>query len=150
MYRLQAVRLEPHDLQELAAALSTASLPTDDIVDDDRLFWRFVEGKTVGFGGIEGAGPDRLLRSLVVIDRRGHGVGSAMLAVLEGEARRLGVERLHLLTTTARPFFRARGYVASAREDAPAEIATSKEFRSLCPASAEYLVKSLGRSSEGA
>ncbi len=140
---LQAFALEADDMKELAGALAAADLPTDDIEEEGRLFWRFVNDTTVGFGGIEGTGPDRLLRSLVVVDGRGRGRGSAMLALLEDAARGAGAERLHLLTTSAGPFFRARGYSPASRSQAPAEIAGSREFRSLCPASAEYLVKAL-------
>ncbi len=66
-----------------------------------------------------------------------------MVVSLEQEARDLGVQRLHLLTTTAAPFFLAMGYVAADRDEAPLTIAGSREFTSLCPASAAYLVKAL-------
>jgi N-acetylglutamate synthase-like GNAT family acetyltransferase len=97
---------------------------------------------TLGWSG--SAGSDRLLRSLVVVaDHRGAGIGRAMLALLEGEARRLGVERLRLLTNTAAPFFRVNGYAGADRAAAPPTVAASREFTALCPASATYLVKAL-------
>lgn len=55
----------------------------------------------------------------------------------------LGVGRLHLLTTTAADFFKANGYAAAHRSAAPVSITASREFISLCPASAAYLVKTL-------
>ena len=58
-------------------------------------------------------------------------------------ARRLGVERLHLLTNTAAPFFRANGYAEADCIAAPPMIAASREFTTLCPASATYFVKAL-------
>ena len=67
----------------------------------------------------------------------------ALAASLEHEARKLVVQRLHLLTTTAAPFFGTMGYAAADRHAAPPVIAASREFTSLCPASAAYLVKAL-------
>ena len=52
------------------------------------------------------------------------------------------MRHLHLPTTTAAPFFRALGYADADRAEAPS-AATSREFTSLCPASATYLVKEL-------
>ena len=66
-----------------------------------------------------------------------------MLLLLEGEARRTGVDRLHLLTNTAAPFFRTNGYRSADRSSAPVTIAASREFTALCPALATYLVKAL-------
>ena len=92
--------------------------------------------------GIEGTGADRLLRSLVVKpDRRGRGSGSAILAAIEQTAVADGAGSLYLLTTTAEPFFLRHGYRTAERGDAPAPIAGSAEFRSVCPASAAFLSK---------
>ena len=84
------------------------------------------------------------MRSLVLLpDRRRAGLGGVVLALIEEEAERAGVERLHLLTTTAARFFRTQAYADAARASAPVEIASSAEFTRLCPANAAYLVKSL-------
>ncbi|QQV79356.1 GNAT family N-acetyltransferase (plasmid) [Sphingomonas aliaeris] len=139
---LIATRLRPDELGELARLLDAACLPSADLAESDRMFFRFGVDHIVGYGGLEGEGTDRLLRSVVVLpDRRGLGVGRAMVAAFEQEARELGVQRLHLLTTTAAPFFSAMGYAAADRDTAPSAIASSREFTSLCPASADYLVK---------
>jgi len=58
-------------------------------------------------------------------------------------ARQAGAARLHLLTTTAAAFFRSAGYQDADRGDAPPSIRASREFSSLCPASASYMVKDL-------
>jgi amino-acid N-acetyltransferase len=98
-------------------------------------------------GGLEGHGPDRLLRSITVLPpARGKGFGKALAAALERLAGNNGAKRLHLLTTTAAPFFERLGYVAVDRSTAPAEISGSAEFAGLCPASAHYLVKDVRRS----
>ncbi|MAG06176.1 MAG: tyrosine protein phosphatase [Sphingomonadaceae bacterium] len=132
-------------LEELVPALAAEGLPVDDIEDDGRAFFAFHHaGRCIGFGGIEGDGPDRILRSVVILGAaRGQGTGRESVALLESEARRQGVARLHLLTTTAADFFRKLGYRDHDREDAPAAVASSREFAALCPASAEYLVKPL-------
>jgi len=98
----------------------------------------------IGFAGLKTDGADRLLRSLVVLpSRKRQGHGGLLVAHVESLARRDGVERLHLLTTTVAEFFRARGYRPANREDAPPAIAASAQFSSLCPGSAAYLVKDL-------
>ena len=144
MTALIATRLQPGELSGLARLLSASSLPSADLAEPDRVFFRFGVDHIVGYGGLEGEGTDRLLRSVIVLPhRRGHGVGRAIVATLEREARELGVQQLHLLTTTAAPFFGAIGYAAANRHTAPPTVAASREFTSLCPASAGYLVKAL-------
>lgn len=144
MMELTATSLGPDEIAGLARFLDAASLPSADLADPGRLFFRIKADSLVGYGGLEGEGPDRLLRSIVILaDRRGHGLGRALVAILERQARNLGVERLHLLTTTAAPFFRAIGYADADRGAAPPAVAASREFAALCPASAAYLVKAL-------
>jgi len=132
-------------LEELVPALAAEGLPVDDIEDDGRAFFAFHRAeRCIGFGGIEGDGPDRILRSVVILgDARGRGTGRETVTLLEREARRQGAARLHLLTTTAADFFRKLGYRDHSREDAPETVASSREFAALCPASADYLVKQL-------
>ncbi len=144
MTGLTITALEPAELAGLAWFLEAANLPSADLADPGRLFFRFETNSLVGYGGLEGVGADRLLRSIVILaDRRGHGLGRALVATLEQQARDLGVRRLHLLTTTAAPFFRALGYADADRGAAPPAVAASREFTALCPASAAYLVKAL-------
>lgn len=136
----------PHDHHDvLRLALEAARLPTDDLTQPDRAFFQLSDDQgPMGFVGLEGSGPDRLLRSLVVLPsykRKGH--GGLLIAHAEAFARQDGVERLHLLTTSAADFFRARGYRPVDRVGAPAEISSTAQFASLCPASATYLVKEL-------
>lgn len=142
--RLHATPIDDADVDGLAFFLSGAGLPIADLREPGRVFYRIEADDLVGYGGIEGDGPDRLLRSLVLLPHcRRVGLGGAVLALIEEEAERAGVERLHLLTTTAARFFRTKGYADAARASAPAEIASSAEFTRLCPANAAYLVKSL-------
>lgn len=145
MTALIPTRQQFGELTGLVRLLDAASLPSADLTEPDRMFFRFdADDVGLGYGGLEGQDSDRLLRSVVVVSgRRGAGIGRAMVGALEQKARELGVQRLHLLTTTAAPFFRAMGYVAADRPSAPSTIAGLREFTSLCPASAAYLVKAL-------
>ncbi|HVI97505.1 MAG TPA: arsenic resistance N-acetyltransferase ArsN2 [Sphingomonas sp.] len=144
MIMISATPLDTDSHVHLAEALAAAGLPIADLDQPVRSFFRFDADATVGFGGLEGEGADRLLRSLVVLPALRHcGIGRAILAALQTAARELGAQRLHLLATTAAPFFRAHGYCDIDRGAAPASIAGTEQFARLCPASAAYLVKSL-------
>lgn len=140
---LKAERLTVTD--DLAKALNEDGLLVEDIDRPGRVFFRFVDaGQTLGYGGLEGTGPDLLLRSVTVVPAaRNAGQGGRIVAALEKEASARGADRLHLLTSTAARFFGRHGYAAADRASAPAAIASCEQFRSLCPASAAYLVKSL-------
>lgn len=124
--------------------LEVAGLPTDDLDGPDRLFFRLSdEHGPVGYIGLEGNGPDRLLRSLVVMRRhRGHGHGRELVRRLERVCDG-AVNRLHLLTIGAAPFFRGLGFVDADRSAAPLAIAATGQFTSICPGSAAYLIKDI-------
>ncbi|WP_296222761.1 GNAT family N-acetyltransferase [uncultured Sphingomonas sp.] len=126
-------------------ALSAAQLPTDDLGGPDQMFFSLSDDEgLIGFIGLEGDRADRLLRSLVVLPtRRGKGYGRLLVERLEGVAGD-AVERLHLLTSGSAEFFRRLGYVDADRDQAPAFIAATAQFTSLCGPRASYLVKDLG------
>src|ERR1700751_2870743 len=97
--KLTAHPLRAGERAALAAALTQAKLPTEDIESPGRLFWRFEtrDGVPVGFGGLEVYGEDALLRSLVPLPPVGsRGVGAAMVAALEFEAQLHGCRSLWL------------------------------------------------------
>jgi amino-acid N-acetyltransferase len=135
----------PSDLDHLRKSLSQAGLPFSDVSEPDRQFYRFeVDGQWVAYGGLEGAGSDLLLRSIVVCEtHRGEGLGKAVLSELERFAVSQGAVRLHLLTQGAAGFFAANGYELLGRDEAPAAITRTVQFKHLCPASASYLCKTL-------
>lgn len=143
---MQMTKIGDNALDQLRDALRQAALPSDDVGEPGRQFYRFeADGKWVAFGGLEGAAPDMLLRSVVVCDaRRGEGLGKAVLLALEQCAASQGVLRLHLLTQGAVGFFLANGYERFDRQAAPAAICQTAQFNQLCPASASYLRKTLG------
>lgn len=125
--------------------LEDNDLPSADVREKPGCFYVALEGEeAVGIGGVERFGSEGLIRSVVVeADRRGEGLGSALVDALEATAREDGVERLFLLTTDAESYFSGLGYAAVDRESVPDAVRETKEFRDLCPASATVMRKAL-------
>jgi N-acetylglutamate synthase-like GNAT family acetyltransferase len=147
MQRLIATPLAAWERDGVKAALVRAGLPADDIGDERVLVWRFETGHAipVGFGGLEIFGSDALLRSLVTLPPlRQVGMGAAMVAVLETEARALKCRAIYLLTASDPRFFSRLGYAACARGDVPEAVRASRQFAALCPPSAVAMVKRIG------
>lgn len=140
----QVHRIAPDD-PDLVAALAAEKLPTDDLMEAGRLFFRFEEnGVLLGFGGLELVGDNALLRSIVVPPRsRGHGAGKHITGQLLDQAAERGITEIYLLTTSAAGFFEAAGFRRIQREAAPAQILATRQASSLCPANAVLLKRSL-------
>lgn len=121
------------------ADLETAAVEFLVVIEDDQL---------LGVIGLEIFDATGLLRSLCVApSARRLGLGAQLVQQLEALSRERGLRRLVLLTQTAAPFFARRGYREIARAAAPAEVLQSAEFRSICPASATCMSKSLSSKS---
>lgn len=136
----------PSDFDAVVRLLEAADLPHEDLAPEHlRHFLVVRDGDgIVGVVGMEVADDAGLLRSLAVADaRRGAGVASRLVDVLEAHARAAGTRTLYLLTTTAEGFFARRGYARTERTAVPAAIAATAEFRSICPASAACMAKAL-------
>jgi len=89
-------------------------------------------------------GSEALLRSLAVAPEcRRRGIGHQLVARLEHDAYAGGIQRLILLTETAQAFFRALDYQVIDRQAVGDAVKQSAEFRSLCPASAVCMSKTL-------
>jgi len=130
------------DTAGLAALLRAGGLPVDDLGDPGRVFFRLraADGAVAGYVGLELHGREALLRSLVVDPRsRGKGHGTRLVEQAARRAAGLGIRDLYLLTTTAEDFFAARGFARIDRSAVPQSIAASREFASLCPASATVM-----------
>ena len=130
-----------------AALLERAALPTDDLADGTARLWSVHDassGAMVGCFGLELADPEALLRSVVVRpERQRQGLGTAVVELAEATARDLGVRRLVLLTEDASAFFERLGYREFDRAEACEPIRQTEQFRTLCPASAACLSKSI-------
>lgn len=134
------------DLPVLVRLLQSAGLPTGDLTRTAALDLWFIEadGSIIGAIGLERFEKSGLLRSLVVApEHRRHGLGRQLVERLERDAHNSGIDRLVLLTETAEGFFAGLGYSVTDRQLVPDAVRGSAEFRSLCPASAVCLTKSL-------
>ncbi|MBX5460737.1 MAG: GNAT family N-acetyltransferase [Steroidobacteraceae bacterium] len=110
----------------------------------EHFFYAGPSAQPFGIAGVELHGSVALLRSLVVSEEhRSRGLGSALAERAEQYARSMGARCIYLLTTTAESFFARRGYVPAARDSAPMEIRSTREFADICPASSAFMVKQL-------
>lgn len=125
---------------DLAAALSAAGLPIDDLTAPGRRFFRFwtPDGEPIGFIGAEQCGTDAvLLRSLVVLTgQRKRGRSPAMIGWLLGRLAAAGIADAWLLTTTITGLAERLGFAPISRDQAPHAVRASVQFTTLCPASA--------------
>lgn len=130
---------------DFKAALESARLPTDDLEEADRSFFRIRKGEsTIGFGGYELYAEDALLRSVVILPAlRGRGAGSTAANLLLKRAFDDGARNAYLLTESAAPFFEKIGFRSIRRDEAPAAILATRQASSLCPSSAALLAKRL-------
>src|SRR5262249_48075138 len=142
--RLLATPLAAWERDGLKSALAKAGLPADDVGDPRLLFWRFesYEDVPAGFRGLEIHGTDALLRSVVTLPPvRQTGIGAAIVAALETEARARKCRAIYLLTTSQTDYFAALGYAPCPRSRVPQGIRDSRQFAALCPANATAIVK---------
>ena len=144
--KLTAQPLALWERDGLAAALSGAGLPADDLAQAGKLFWRFetVNAVPVGFGGLELHGPDAVLRSVVTLPPlRRRGVGTAIVTALETEALVRKASAIWLATTDCALFFGRLGYTACAPEEVPEPVRASAPFTGVNGAATTRMMKRL-------
>ncbi len=101
-------------------------------------------GRIVGTAAVEAYGHAGLLRSVAVApDHRSAGLGAALVERALDRARAAGVHDVFLLTTTAERYFPRHGFALASRDDVPAALHASVEFRGACPASATVMRRRL-------
>ena len=133
------------DLPAVEALLGSAGLPLDGVAD------AFVSGvvardggRVVGCAAVELHGAAALVRSVAVDPiERGHGLGSALVAAVEGLARDAGASAAYLLTETAEGWFPRFGYAPIARAEAAPAIGRSVEFTAACTQTCSTFRRSL-------
>lgn len=126
--------------------LLEAQLPVEDITPAhlEHFFGAWSGHSLEGVIGLQPYGSSALLRSLAVrVARRRSGLGSELIAAVEGYALQKGVRSIYLLTTSARHYFEKHGYAQIARESVPLVIRATSQFSSICPTSATAMHKSL-------
>jgi amino-acid N-acetyltransferase len=134
-------KLDAVDNSLIIQLLSDCHLPTQDIIQNKIDFKVATnDNDLVGCIGIEPYGKDALLRSFAVSDRfRNKGLGSDLLKSMINECKEMGIERVHLLTTTAEKYFLKYGFIKSNRVSAPKSIIETTEFSEICPSTSIYL-----------
>ncbi len=138
-------RLRASQLASVGRLLTDSGLPADDYQHpDNRFYGLFEQGHLVACGGLQITGSAALLRSLVVQpSHRGKGMGRQLVEHLLCEADAEGCSAVYLLTETSRAYFTGLGFCLMERSQVPSGIATTAQFASLCPDSADCLMKEL-------
>lgn len=135
----------PADQGAIETLLSRLELPTAGVAEWlDRFLVAEHEGAIVGAAGVELYGDGALLRSVAVDPAwRGSGVARALVDRALDVAQTAGAREIFLLTTTAEHYFPRLGFACISRDDVPAPVQTSVEFRGACPASAVAMRRTL-------
>ncbi len=133
------------DLPGVHALLERHGLPLAGVDEHVRTMVVAREGSTVvGVAAVELYADGALLRSVAVDPaRQGLRLGHELTEAALNIARTHHTGTVFLLTTTAERFFPKLGFERVAREDVPASVQASIEFRSACPASAAVMRKRL-------
>ena len=133
------------DAGELQALMDRAHLPTDGLSSHlDAAFVAREGDRVVGSAAIELYADGGLLRSVAVDEAcRGTGLGARLTSAAIDDAQQRQLPALYLLTTTAEHFFPRFGFERIPREEVPASVQESIEFRGACPASAIVMRKRL-------
>jgi amino-acid N-acetyltransferase len=143
-YRCEPAK--PHDLGRALELLRQEKLPEGGVVEQ---FGHFLvvreDTQLIGVCGIEIQGRYGILRSVAVDPGfRDTGVGDCLVrGAVELASDRLKLTALYLLTTTAERYFERYGFHATARDEAPAEVRESWEFRVGCPETAVLMRRAL-------
>jgi amino-acid N-acetyltransferase len=133
------------DLPEIHSLLERVDLPLAGVDDHVRtMLVAREDGHVVGTAALELYADGALLRSVAVEPRRqGRRLGHELTEAALRLAGTHGADAVFLLTTTADGFFPKFGFERIARDDVPANVRASVEFRSVCPASAIVMRKHL-------
>jgi len=120
------------DLTDILDLLSQVQLPEDGVAQNVSAFLvaRDESSRLIATVGLERHGNTALLRSAAVApEYQGCGIGSRLTAQLLEQATVDGVEKVVLLTSTARDFFEKRfGFCETARAVFDKELAASSEW----------------------
>ncbi len=144
-------RLSGSEITAVKRLLADHGLPADDCeLPANQFFGIYEKQHLIACGGLQAIGAAALLRSVVVIEsRQGRGLGSKLVSFLLEQALYIGCSEIYLLTETASDYFKALGFQAIDRSTVPREVAATEQFKTLCPASADCLMKVIKRSDAG-
>jgi N-acetylglutamate synthase-like GNAT family acetyltransferase len=74
---------------------------------------------------------------------RSKGLGRELVTRIIADAESRGIKALYLLTTTAERYFPSFGFARITRDEVPADVQATSEFREACPASATVMHRAL-------
>jgi amino-acid N-acetyltransferase len=146
MLRLMRIeRATGGDVPAVEQLLAAAGLPLEGAADALGLGVVAREGqRVVAAAAVERFGDAGLLRSVVVAEeRRGTGLGQAIVGAAEAAARDAGIRDLYLLTETAPDWFPRLGYATVPRAEAAGSVGESIEFTTVCRDTGVPMRKSL-------
>jgi len=127
--------------KEISLLLTESQLPVSDLSQSKIHFIvALAESNLIGCIGVEQHGKHGLLRSFAVRPQhRNAGVGGQLFQKMLAYCQQLGMENIHLLTTTAEKYFSLKGFLKASRDEAPLEIKNTTEFSAICPSSSSYM-----------
>lgn len=134
---------QPHSLDDFLRLLQNNKLPHQDIqlLNNQFISYHDEHGHMIGCGGLEFCASYALLRSVAVNEsQRGKSIGKEIVNDMLDRAKSNSIKEVYLLTETAHDFFIKRGFVDVSRENVPAALRESSEFKSVCPVSAACMV----------
>jgi amino-acid N-acetyltransferase len=125
--------------------LLKSGLPVDGLLDHlNTAIVARDEGRVVGCAALEVYADGALLRSVAVdAPARGRGIGTRLTTAALDLASTRGVPAVYLLTTTAEEFFPRFAFQRIDRQQVPASVQSSVEFRSACPSTAIVMKRAL-------
>ncbi len=133
------------DLAGVRRLLEEHHLPLDGVEDHVETMVVARNGSTViGTAAVELYADGALLRSVAVDQAvQGRHLGHELTEAALRLAQVNGINTVYLLTTTAEKFFPKLGFEPITRDQVPATVQASVEFRSACPTSAVVMRKRL-------
>ena len=143
--KVQIERASKADQPSILQLLLDAGLPIDGLIEHlDSAFVARDGATIVGYSALETYADGALLRSVAVAPgARGRGIGQRLTEAALTLARSAGVPAVYLLTTSAESYFPKFGFVPATRDQVPAGVKQSIEFRSACPATAVVMWRAL-------
>lgn len=142
---LEFKKTSPEKVLQVLALLSLANLPISDIGENVVFFFLEIDSEIIGTVGLETNGKIGLLRSLSLLEsQKGKGYGLLIVQNLEAYVKTENINKLYLLTTTAKEFFEKKfNYEVIERVNVPIEIQSSQQFALVCPLSAVVMKKEI-------
>lgn len=131
------------DLPSIEKLLTASQLPLAGVADSlPGFIVAESDGAIVGSAALEVCCDNALLRSVAVAPEwRSRGLGRALVSRVIADAEARGLRALYLLTTTAEHYFPSFGFQEIPRDQVPADVQGTEEFRDACPASAVVMCR---------